>query len=126
MGTDQLIILLSQVCSYLLPVAAFILLIFLIVFIYHLIKVMKKLNQTLGSATVMVEECDKQLKKLDGPLATVNDLSKTVDDVHDATKKALTSTIAIIMNNLGNIKEKFSKETGLNDAVKEREADNNG
>lgn len=108
MGTDQFIITISNVCYYLLPVAGLVLLIFLIVFFKNLITAMKTLNQTLVQANKMVEECDKQIQKLDGPLNTVNELSETIDNVHEASKKALTSTIAIILNNLSVIKEKFA------------------
>lgn len=108
MGTDQFIITISNVCYYLLPVAGLVLLIFLIVFFKNLITAMKTLNQTLVQTNKMVEECDKQIQKLDGPLNTVNELSETIDNVHEASKKALTSTIAIILNNLSVIKEKFA------------------
>lgn len=108
MGTDQFIITISNVCSYLLPVAGLVLLVFLIVFFKNLITALKTLNQTLAQTNKMVEECDKQIQKLDGPLNTINELSETVDNVHEASKKALTSTIAIILNNLSVIKEKFA------------------
>lgn len=105
MGTDQLIELLSEVCAKLLPVAGLILLIFLILFIKNLIVALKSLIITLSTTNKMIEDCNIQVNKLDKPLATMNELSESVDQVHTMTKNALTSTIAIILNNLENIRD---------------------
>ncbi len=107
MGTDQFIMIISKVSMYLLPVAGLVLLVFLILFFRHLIVALKSLNQTLLQTTKMVEDCDVQIKKLDKPLNTINELSDTVDNVHEMTKSALSSTIALIINNLSAIKDKF-------------------
>lgn len=112
MGTDQLIELLSNVCDKLIPVAGLILLIFLIVFIKHLITALKSLNTTLITTNKMVEDCNIQVKKLDKPLATINELSDTVDNVHNVTKNAVTSTIAIILNNLEGIRDWIMNRKG--------------
>lgn len=114
MGTDQFLIIVSQFCMYVMPILGVVLLVFLIMCFKHLLVVLKSLDTALVETTKTIQDCDAQVKKLDKPLHTVNELSETVDYVHDSTKKALTSTISIVLNNIGNIsdwvKEKKQKE----------------
>jgi uncharacterized protein YoxC len=103
MGSDQLIELLSQVSYKLLPVAGLILLIFLIVFFKGLIDAMKSLKETL-------ETTNDQIRKLDKPLETVEDLSNTIDKVHNASKGAIGKGINIAKDGLDTVVEKMQKK----------------
>lgn len=114
MGSDQFIIVISNFCVYMLPVLGVVALIFLILFLKHLLVVVKSMDKTLNEATKTIQDCDVQVKKLDKPLHTVGELSETVDYVHESSKKAVASTVSLVVNNLGNIadwvKEKKSKD----------------
>lgn len=112
MGTDQLIEIVSNVCLKLLPVVGLILLIFIIVFIKHLIDVMKSVNVTLSKTNDLVDECKGQMRKLDKPLSTINDLSETVDNVHESAKTAVNTTINAIVTNLENVKQWINTRKG--------------
>lgn len=114
MGSDQLIELLSQVSTKLIPVAIFILLIYLILFFKHLVEDIKTLNTTLSKANKAIDTANEQLRKLDKPLATAENLSETVDMVHESAKSAVRSTIAIVLDNLDNIKSKLAGKKNSN------------
>ena len=74
------------------PVAAVILLIYLIVFVHRLLGVLKNVNGTLKTV-------DQDLQKLEKPLQTVNELSETVDLVHEASRNAVRSALVTIIEN---------------------------
>ena len=107
MGSDQLIELLSQVSYKLLPIAGLILLIFLIVFFKNLISAIKVLTKTL-------ETTNEQVRKLDKPLETVEDLSNTLDKVHNASKGAIGKGINIAKDGLDSVVEKMQRKKANN------------
>ena len=47
---------------------------------------------------------EEQIRKLDVPLQTAENLSRTVDEVHETTKKAVKSTASFVMSNLDQLK----------------------
>ena len=55
------------------------------------------------SLTLLTAE--SEIRKLDGPLNTANELSKTVDEVHYATKNAVTRASMIVSENFDIVKE---------------------
>lgn len=112
MGTQDFIDMLHNVCDELLPIVLFVLIIYVIKFIRGILKTLNTLNKTLNTTTQVLENCDKQITKLDAPLATVNELSQTVDQVHEVTKNALTSSLVILINNLSTIKDYLLKKMG--------------
>lgn len=81
----------------LLPVAGVIALVYVALFLKKLIETLKEVDKTL----VLL---DDQVKKLDAPLATVEDLSHTVDEVHHATKDAAKSAAKSASENITNAK----------------------
>lgn len=81
----------------LLPVAGVIALVYVALFLKKLIETLKEVDKTL----VLL---DDQVKKLDAPLATVEDLSHTVDEVHHATKDAAKSAAKSASENFTNAK----------------------
>lgn len=105
MSTDQLVNAISNVCYKLLPVLGIVLLIYLVLLAKHCIDVLKSMNVTLTKTNDLVDECKGQIRKLDKPLGTINDLSETVDDVHASAKNAVNAAINAIIVNLENVKE---------------------
>ena len=54
---------------------------------------------------------NQDLQKLEKPLQTVNELSETIDMVHEASRNAVRSALVTIIENASNIKEWiFSKK----------------
>ncbi|MEF9919789.1 MAG: histidine kinase [Erysipelotrichaceae bacterium] len=109
MGLDQLLELTSSVSMKLLPILGAIILVFLIVFVHHLIKVLTQTNTTLVAMSKTIEITNNELKQLEKPLATLNELSETVDCVHEASKNAVRSAFITIIENFSSIKEWFMK-----------------
>lgn len=104
MGTDQLVNAISNLCYKLLPVLGILLLIYLVLLAKNLIDVLKSVNVTLTKTNDLVDECKGQIRKLDKPLGTINDLSETVDNVHESAKAAVNTAINAIIANLENVK----------------------
>lgn len=105
MGLDQLFELTSQVASKALPILGVIVLIFLAIFIKHLINVMKNANEAVIHMGKTLDTANRQLESLDKPLHTLNEISDTVDCVHEASKSAVRSTVAMIIENFSSIKD---------------------
>lgn len=72
----------AKFASYLLPIVGVVVLIYLVILMKKLIETLKELDKTM----VLV---DDQVKKLDEPLATVQQLSASVDDMHNKTRDVL-------------------------------------
>ena len=105
MGLDQLFELVSSVASTALPILGVIVLIFLAIFIKHLINVMKSANDAIVSAKKTLDTTNRQLETLDKPLNTLNELSETIDCVHEASKNAVRSTLVTVIENFSSIKD---------------------
>lgn len=105
MGLDQLLDLTSQVATRVLPILGVIVLVFLAVFIKHLITVMKKADAALSSMKTTMDTTNRQLESLDKPLQTLQEVSDTVDYVHEASKHAVRSGLVCIIDNFSSIKE---------------------
>ncbi|MFV0382215.1 MAG: histidine kinase [Breznakia sp.] len=116
MGSDQLIELLSKVSLKVLPILGLVLLIYVIIFFKALIEALKNLTKTL-------ETTEEQVRKLDKPLATVEDLSQTVDQVHVASKGAIFKGIQIAKDSLDVVKEKVSKKKMASDVDEDTKED---
>ncbi|MEG0423281.1 MAG: histidine kinase [Erysipelotrichaceae bacterium] len=115
MGLDQLLELTSSVSMKLLPILGAIILVFLIVFVHHLIKVLTETKTTLLLVSKTIETANRDLQQLEKPLSTLNELSDTVDYVHEASKNAVRSAIVTILENFSSIKEWFMKADKNND-----------
>lgn len=83
MGLDQLLELTSSVASKALPICGVVVLIFLAVFVKHLIVLLKNANDAVVKMSKTLETTNRQLETLDKPLNTLNELSETVDCVHE-------------------------------------------
>lgn len=85
-----------------LPLLGAVLLVYLIIMIKNVITCLK-------SATKTLDEANNQLRKLDVPLNTVAEISKSVDYVHDLTKESVKSVSTTIYQNMNQVKELFNK-----------------
>ena len=85
-----------------LPLLGVVLLVYLIIMIKNVITCLK-------SATKTLDEANNQLRKLDVPLNTVAEISKSVDYVHDLTKESVKSVSTTIYQNMNQLKELFNK-----------------
>ena len=105
MGLDQLLELTSSVASKALPICGVVVLIFLAVFVKHLIVLLKNANDAVVKMAKTLEPTNRQLETLDKPLNTLNELSETVDCVHEASKHAVRSTLVAVIENFSSIKD---------------------
>ena len=76
MGLDQLLELTSSVASKALPICGVVVLIFLAVFVKHLIVLLKNANDAVVKMSKTLETTNRQLETLDKPLNTLNELSE--------------------------------------------------
>lgn len=105
MGLDLLVEATSNVASALLPIVAVIALIFLIILLYHLIKVVKKSSSVMDDISLTLQSANRQLNALEGPLHTLNELSETVDHVHEVSNHLIRSALVAIVDNLAVIRD---------------------
>ena len=98
MTLDSFLILLSDTAWKLVPVVLVVLLIYVIILLCHAIELAKQTKQTMHTV-------QDDLKKLDKPLQTVNELSETIDLVHEASRNAVRSVLVTIIENASSIKD---------------------
>ena len=121
MELDQLLDLLSVVASKSLPILGFIVLVFLIIFVKHLIVLLKSANDAVISMKATLDTANKELETLEKPLNTLNELSDTVDMVHEASKTAVRSALVAVIENIGAIKEWVLHKAKKDETTVERE-----
>ena len=103
----------AKVATWLLPVVGVIALIYLALVLKNLVDTLKILNKTM-------DDVDLQVRKLDAPLKTVEELCHTMDDVHAATKEAVGIAVQAIDENKGVVKEwVIDKKNGVNNFVQD-------
>lgn len=109
----------SYLCKELLPILGVIALIFLIIFLFKLIKLIISLDVTVNKTHGSIEMVEKSLDKVQAPLDTAVNVSKHIDDACEATGKAINDAKDYVSKNLDNIKNKVSsfvkKEEKTND-----------
>lgn len=98
MTLDSFLILLSDTAWKLVPVVLVVLLIYVIILLRHAIELAKQTKQTMHTV-------QDDLKKLDKPLQTVNELSETINLVHEASRNAVRSVLVTIIENASSIKD---------------------
>ena len=106
----------SFISIKLLPLLGIILLVYLSIMVKNLIVTLKTANKTL-------EEVNIQIRKLDVPLNTVSEISKSIDSVHELTKESVKSISVNIYQALNTIKEQIQrilkKENNVENVVNE-------
>ncbi|WP_416326522.1 histidine kinase [[Eubacterium] hominis] len=121
MELDQLLDLLSVVAQKSLPILGFIVLVFLILFVKHLIVLLKSANEAIISMKTTLDTANKELETLEKPLNTLNELSDTIDTVHEASKTAVRSALVAVIENLGAIKDWALQKSKKGETTVERE-----
>lgn len=91
---------LSYLCIKILPLIGVILGIYLIIMVHRLI-------QTLKSAEKVLDEANTQIRKLDVPLNTVAEISKSVDHVHDLAKESINQVSTTLYLTILSLKQWF-------------------
>lgn len=86
MDMNQLLGAIAQLFGYLLPVAGVVALVYLAFLFKQLIETLKEFDKTL----VIVNE---QVRKLDVPLETIENVSKSVDDVNTKAREVAAKTV---------------------------------
>ena len=97
------------ICAQLLPVLGVVVLILLMVLLYEVIKIVKRVNTTLDKAHLTIDLVDDSLTKVQSPLDTAVKISGTVDKAHDATVKAAKDAREFVVKNTEAVKEKLSE-----------------
>lgn len=103
MTVDTFFSTIAKVAGWILPVLGIVVLIYLIL-------ILRELLVTLKSATKTLTTTEEQIRKLDVPLQTAENLSRTVDEVHEITKKAVKSTASFLVSNLDQLKNWFHQK----------------
>ena len=98
MQLEQFFESLSYICLKILPMLGIVLLIYLIIMVRNLIICLKSAAKTL-------DEANMQLRKLDVPLHTVSEISKSIDQVHELTKESLKSISLSLFQTISALKE---------------------
>lgn len=103
MSIDALFAAIAKVANYLLPVLGVVILVYLILLVRTLIDTLKDLSLTLLTA-------ESEIKKLDGPLNTVDSISKTIDEVHIKTKDMVSKAGVTLNKDVEEAKEWIVKK----------------
>ncbi|MCI9293262.1 MAG: histidine kinase [Erysipelotrichaceae bacterium] len=103
MELDQLLNLTSVVAGKALPILGAVAIVFLIIFLRKLIRLMITTNDTISSLKITLDSASKQIDALDKPMQTLNDLSETVDHVHDASKSIMKSVLSALVENVSSV-----------------------
>ena len=107
MSLDIFMSTLARAFSYVLPIVGVIALIYLILFL-------KQLSKTLDTA-------NDQLKKLDAPLKTAENISTTVDEVNQSAKEAFVSVMSSLSENVQNAKDWFQNKKNGKESIETKE-----
>lgn len=93
----------------LLPIIGVVVLIMVICLLAKVIKLTNKATETLDRSHSTLDLVDKSIEKVQAPLDSAVKLAHTVDDVHDATVKAVKDSAAYLKRNKDEIKKKVDQ-----------------
>ncbi len=102
MGTEEVLAAIAQIAMWILPVVGVVVLIYLALLFKKLIETLKEVDKTL----VLV---DDQVKKLDEPLATVQQISGSVDEIHNKARDVAKSASVAASDNITRAKDWFAE-----------------
>ncbi len=106
----------AKVAGWILPVLG-------VVALIYLIMILKELLSTIKSATKTLDTTELQIRKLDAPLATVENLSHSIDNVSESASKAIKTASSAVTDNFDTIKTFVLDKSGdLLTKVQERSA----
>jgi hypothetical protein len=113
---DELLTLLSSVSQLLIPILAVIALYLLIRFLIVLIKLTKKMNQSIESVDRSLNIVETYLDQMKAPVNTITNISRGVDQVGAFSESFVKGLIEILISNMGVLKDAissfFSKDGG--------------
>lgn len=106
----------SAFFSALLPVAGVFVLVYLALLIREFVQTAKSLTKTLDTV-------NDDLKMLEGPLNTADEISQTVDEVHAAAREMAMKTAAAVTRETDNIRTWFESRSHNDDKAADDAAD---
>lgn len=110
----------SYLCKELLPILGVIALIFLIIFLFKLIKLIISLDVTVNKTHGSIEMVEKSLDKVQAPLDTAVNVSKHIDDACEATGKAINDAKDYVLKDkVSSFVKKEEKTNDESDELKE-------
>ena len=116
LSMDALLELLSSTSQLLIPIFAVIVLFFLIRFLIALIKLTKKLNQTIENVDRSLILVESYLDQMKAPVNTITNISRGVDQVGAFSENFVKGLIEVLISNMGVLKDAissfFSKDGG--------------
>lgn len=90
---DELLQILNEVSTILMPIVGVICLVLLAVVLFNINKTIKRLSTTIDEVDKTLVSTNSKIDQLEGPLNTLNSVSKSVDIVNDSAVNAVTSII---------------------------------
>lgn len=84
---DQLIELLAELSQQIMPILFVALTVYIIIFVKKLIDVLKATEEAIQTSNKTLNTVDTQIQKLDAPLATLENVSHTIDDANNNARK---------------------------------------
>lgn len=91
---DELLANLSDVSRTLIPIAGLVCLILLALILYRVFKVVKAIPVTVTKVDNILDATHTSIDQLQAPLATINNVSKTIDTVNNVTATATSSIVS--------------------------------
>lgn len=103
----------SIITNYITPILIVALLIVLIIFVIKLIKVTSSLDKTVVRTQKTVDLTNESLEKVQVPLETAVNVSRTIDDLHSSTVKTVKKVKNTVNDNLDEIVNAVSSKLGV-------------
>ncbi len=104
-ASGDFIDLLSAFSKQLLPIIGVVALIILCMALWELVKFIKGLDTTVSKVNTTIDSVDKSIDKLQVPLNTLEDISYSVDSVHEFTKNTIVKSVDMITENFAVVKD---------------------
>lgn len=105
---DALLELLSSVSQLLIPILAVIVLFFLVRFLLALIKLTKKINNTIEIVDRSLLLIENYLDQMKAPVNTITSISRGVDQVGAFSESFVKGLIEVLISNMGVLKDAIS------------------
>ena len=123
---DELLKALNEVSTILFPIVGVICLVLLGMVLFNINKTIKRLSVTIDEVDKVISSTGSKIDQLDGPLNTLNSVSKSVDIVNDSAVSAISSAVKFSMKHSDSIinwgKDTFVKR-GKNAKDEKKEED---
>lgn len=103
-ASGDFIDLLSVFSKQLLPIIGVVALVILCIALWELVKFIKGLDTTVSKVNTTIDSVDKSIDKLQVPLNTLEDISYSVDSVHEFTKNTIVKSVDMITENFTVVK----------------------